>query len=73
MEFVGPNVTRRNGTLSDARDTILIIGAVLTKPVPMDGRSIVNEQVCDCDLQHISVVSLDEWPRRATVDQERWP
>ncbi len=68
--LVGTLAKRRNGTFRHTGNTVLVVGAVLSDTVPMDGGSVVGQQVGDCDLNPIAVVDLDGRTRCTAIDQE---
>lgn len=59
VELVGSACTWSDSTLSDTRNTILIVGAVLSNTVPVDGSGIVGEAVDNSNLDHITPVGYD--------------
>lgn len=71
MEFVGAaSAVSSDGTLGDARDTILVVSALLTDTVEMNGGAVVLELVDEGDLDIVTPVGLDDRSWNLSVDGE---
>lgn len=58
LELIGLHLTRGRRTLSNTRDTILCDSVELTDAMPMDGSTVVDQIICDMDLQGVTPVGL---------------
>lgn len=58
LEFICLRLTGSQGTLSNTRDTILCDSVELTDAMPVDGSTVVNQIVCDMDLQRVTPIGL---------------
>lgn len=59
-----------DGALGYARNTILVVGAVLTDAVEVDGGAVVWHLVDDGDLNHITPVGLNDRPGNLSIDRK---
>ena len=70
LKSVGLLVARSDGTLSDARNTVSIVGVELAKAVPMNASAVVLELVDDGYLDIITPVGLQKGAGVLTIDQQ---
>lgn len=58
LELIGLHLTGSQRTLSNTRNTILCDSVELTYAMPVDGSTVVDQIVCDMNLQGVTPIGL---------------